>query len=53
MNCQTECCVSFAPEGRRFFTKEEQVEMLKEYLAALKNEAQGVNERISRIEKEQ
>ncbi len=52
MNCQTECCVSIAPESRRFFTKEEKTEMLKEHLSALQNETQGVKERIAELEKE-
>ena len=37
---------------RSFFTKEEKVEMLKEYKNTLEKEAKGVGERIKQIEKE-
>ncbi|QQG38848.1 MAG: DUF5320 domain-containing protein [Candidatus Woesearchaeota archaeon] len=45
-----DCCgVSCAP--RNFFTKEERVEMLKEYKKTLEQEAKGVGERIRDLEK--
>ena len=37
---------------RSFFTKEEKVEMLKEYKESLEKEATGVGERIRQLEKE-
>ena len=36
---------------RGFFTKEERIEMLKEYKDSLENEAKGVSERIKELEK--
>lgn len=36
---------------REFFTKEEKIEMLKEYKESLENEAKGVSERIKELEK--
>lgn len=44
------CC---APAGvsRRFATRAERIERLKEYKEALENEAQAVRERIEEIEK--
>jgi len=39
-------------EGRRFFTKEEKIQMLKEYKEALDNESQGVSEKIASLEQE-
>lgn len=38
-------------ESRRFFTREEKIEMLNEYGGALEKEAKGVKERISELEK--
>ena len=38
--------------GRSFLTKEEKVEMLKEYKQSLEKEAKGVAERIKEIEKD-
>lgn len=38
--------------GRRFFTKEERIEFLKEYKQSLEQEAKGVGERIKEMEKE-
>lgn len=38
--------------ARSFFTKEEKVEMLKEYKDSLEKEAKGVGERIKQLEKE-
>ncbi|MBI2583057.1 MAG: DUF5320 domain-containing protein [Candidatus Aenigmarchaeota archaeon] len=42
------CCGS----GRGFLTKEEKIEMLKEYKESLEKEAQGVSERIEEMKKE-
>jgi len=36
---------------REFFTKEEKIEMLKEYKESLEKEAKGVSERIKELEK--
>ena len=41
------CCST----GRSFLTKEEKVEMLKEYKEALDKESQGVTERIKELQK--
>ncbi|MBI2499585.1 DUF5320 domain-containing protein [Candidatus Woesearchaeota archaeon] len=37
--------------GRSFLTKEEKIEILKEYKEELENEASGVSERIRELEK--
>ena len=37
--------------GRNFLTKEEKIEMLKEYKDYLEKESKGVTERIKEIEK--
>jgi len=39
-----ECCGT-----RQFLTKEEKVEMLKEYKESLENEAKGVGEKIAEL----
>lgn len=39
--------------ARSFLTKEEKIEMLKEYKEALDLEAKGVGEKIAQLEKEQ
>lgn len=45
-------CYSYSSEqGRAFLTKEEKIEMLKEYKDALEKEAKGVSERIKELEK--
>ncbi len=36
--------------GRGFLTKDEKIEMLKEYKESLEREAQGVSERIKSLE---
>ncbi|MDE1871000.1 MAG: DUF5320 domain-containing protein [Candidatus Micrarchaeota archaeon] len=36
---------------RGFLTKEERIELLKEYKESLENEAKGVSERIKELEK--
>ena len=43
----------YGPMGnsRGFLTREEKVEMLKEYQETLEKEAQGVTERIKELEK--
>ena len=38
--------------ARRFFTKEEKVEMLKECKDYLENEAKGVSERVKQLQKD-
>jgi hypothetical protein len=38
-------------EMRNFLTKEEKIEMLKEYKEHLENETKGVSERIKELEK--
>jgi len=38
-------------EMRSFLTREEKVEMLKDYKKSLEKEAQGVGERIKELEK--
>nr|MBI4156348.1 DUF5320 domain-containing protein [Candidatus Woesearchaeota archaeon] len=38
--------------ARRFFTKEEKVEMLEEYKDYLENESKGVSERIKQLQKD-
>lgn len=38
--------------ARSFFTKEEKLEMLKEYKESLEKEAKGVAERIKDLQKE-
>ena len=41
------CC-----ESRSFLTKEEKVQMLKDYKDSLEKETQGVKERIKELERE-
>lgn len=41
------CCTP----GRQFLTKDEKIEMLKEYKESLEQEAKGVGERIKDLEK--
>ena len=45
MNCEQYCSSS-----RNFFTKEEKVEMLKDYKEALDKESRGVAERMKELE---
>ena len=45
------CYSSCGPEGRSFLTKEEKIEMLKEYQESLEKEAAGVKERIKELQK--
>ena len=45
------CCGgSCGDSGRGFLTREEKIEMLKEYKEALDKEARGVSERIKDLE---
>ena len=44
------CCGS-EMEGRRFLTRDEKVEMLKEYKDSLEKEVRGIAERIKELEK--
>jgi len=44
-------CGEFGSGMRGFFTKEERIEMLKEYKESLESEAKGVSERIKELEK--
>ena len=46
--CSAESC---GCGSRSFFTKEEKVEMLKEYKENLEKEAKGVAERIKQLQK--
>ena len=45
------CCSYNSEAPRSFLTKEEKIEMLKEYTESLEKEAQGVAERIKELEK--
>ena len=44
-------CGSSYDSSRRYLTKEEKVEMLKEYKESLEKEVQGIKERIKELEK--
>ena len=44
-------CGCVCSGARGFFTKEEKVEMLKDYKESLEKEAKGVGERIKELEK--
>jgi hypothetical protein len=46
--CYDSCC---APQGRNFLTKEEKIEMLKEYKEYLEKETAGVTEKVKELEK--
>lgn len=45
------CYSSCEPSGRSFLTKEEKIEMLKEYQENLEKEVAGVKERIKELSK--
>ena len=46
------CCAGYAyGTPRNYFSKEEKIEMLKEYQQSLEKEAKGVKERIQELEK--
>ena len=44
-------CMSEGYGSRGFLTKEEKIEMLKEYKESLEKEAKGVSERIREMER--
>jgi hypothetical protein len=44
-------CGEYGSEHRSFLTKEEKVQILKEYKENLEKEAKGVTERIKELEK--
>lgn len=46
------CSANEGYEMRRFLTKEEKIEMLKEYKNYLDKESEGVTERIAELNKE-
>ena len=51
-NCGCDCgCGCESDVARKYFTKDEKLEMLKEYKEALENEAKGVSERIKELQK--
>ena len=50
---QGSCCEIYPSSGRSFLTREEKIEMLKEYKESLEQEAKGVAEKISYLEKEE
>jgi hypothetical protein len=45
------CCEGYS--GRRYFSREERTERLKEYQQALQSELKGVEERLKELEKSQ
>jgi len=45
------CECGYGYSGRSFLTKDEKLEILKEYKQNLEKEVQGVSERIKQIEK--
>jgi uncharacterized protein (DUF2164 family) len=47
-HCDSENC---SPYGRSFFSREEKIQMLKEYKDYLEKEAKGVSEKIKDLEK--
>ena len=49
--CGRECGCSSGSGMRGFLTKEEKIELLKEYKDNLEKEAKGVEERINELEK--
>ncbi|HLC92306.1 MAG TPA: hypothetical protein VJH23_01210 [archaeon] len=52
MNCTSSCgCTGDYSAYRGFLTKEEKIEMLKEYQDTLEKEAKGVAERIKELQK--
>ena len=50
-SCSAESCG--CGSSRSFFTKEEKVEMLKEYKENLEKEAKGVAEKIKHLQKKE
>jgi len=55
-HCSTEMssdsCCGETGRVRRFLTKDEKIEMLKDYQNTLEKEAKGVSEKISRLQKD-
>lgn len=51
MNCGS-CYVDYSRTSRNFFTKNEHLEMLKEYKDALDKESNGVAEKMKELERE-
>lgn len=49
MNCGNGYCM---PGSRSFLTKEEKIDLLREYKDELDNESKGVAERITQLEKD-
>lgn len=52
---QTSCCEGYScgdSRARQFLTKEERIEMLKEYKESLEKEVKGIAERIEELEEE-
>ena len=48
--CYGDCGCS-TEQGRSFLTREEKIEMLREYKETLEKEAKGVSEKIKELEK--
>ncbi|MEK6919017.1 MAG: hypothetical protein AABW73_03175 [Nanoarchaeota archaeon] len=48
-SCYGSSCGSF-PIGRNFLTRDEKIEMLREYKKSLDQESKGIAERISQLE---
>ena len=49
------CCVNYSfgdRDFRQFLTKEEKIELLKEYKESLEKEAKGITERIKELQKD-
>jgi hypothetical protein len=46
VRCQIDHITCCGPSGRRYLTKSERIELLKEYKQNLENELKGVEERI-------
>ncbi len=51
MNCGSSCGCTDNSGVRNFLTKDEKIEMLREYKETLEKEAKGVGERIKDLEK--
>jgi len=47
-----DCCTGSSCMPRGFLTKEEKLDLLKEYKTSLDKEAKGVQERIKELERE-
>lgn len=51
MNCGS-CYADYSGTSRNFFTKNERLEMLKEYKNTLDKESKGIAEKMKELEKE-